>query len=135
MEYPHFFEHDHGYTTALALADFGAQFYKQRFNITPLDVCACRAGEDQFKSSLVLALHAAIVPRSGTKLDERTSKRPTLTPSGTQHAPRCGNLLERRLLMDHSTLALAMKLDTKLITMDKKLLRAFPKRAIALSAG
>jgi predicted nucleic acid-binding protein len=32
-------------------------------------------------------------------------------------------------------IALAMKLDTKLITMDKKLLRAFPKRAIALSAG
>jgi predicted nucleic acid-binding protein len=26
-----------------------------------------------------------------------------------------------------------MKLDTKLVTMDKKLLRAFPKRAIALS--
>ena len=32
-------------------------------------------------------------------------------------------------------IALAMKLDTKLITMDKKLLRAFPKRAIALTAG
>ena len=32
-------------------------------------------------------------------------------------------------------IALAMKLDTKLITMDKKLLRAFPKRAIALSAS
>ena len=32
-------------------------------------------------------------------------------------------------------IALAMKLDTTLITMDKKLLRAFPKRAIALSAG
>ena len=105
MEYPHFFEYDHGYTTALALADFGAQFYKQRFNIAPLDVCTCRAGEDQFKSSLVLALHAAIVPRSGTELDEHTSKRPTLTPFGMQHAPRSGNLLERRLLMYHSTLA------------------------------
>ena len=32
-------------------------------------------------------------------------------------------------------IALAMKLDTKLITMDKKLLRAFPKRAIALSSS
>jgi predicted nucleic acid-binding protein len=31
--------------------------------------------------------------------------------------------------------ALAMKLDTKLVTMDKKLLRAFPKRATALPAG
>ena len=34
---------------------------------------------------------------------------------------------------DCEFIALAMKLDTKLITMDKKLLRAFPKRAIALS--
>ena len=36
---------------------------------------------------------------------------------------------------DCEFIALAMKLDTKLITMDKKLLRAFPKRAIALSAS
>ena len=36
---------------------------------------------------------------------------------------------------DCEFIALTMKLDTKLITMDKKLLRAFPKRAIALSAG
>jgi len=36
---------------------------------------------------------------------------------------------------DCEFIALAMKLDTKLVTMDKKLLRAFPKRAIALSAG
>ena len=74
MEHSHFFEQDHGYTTTLALADFGAQFYKQRFNIAPLDVSACRAGEDQFKSSLVLPLHATIVPLSGTELDERTTQ-------------------------------------------------------------
>ncbi len=36
---------------------------------------------------------------------------------------------------DCEFIALAMKLDTKLVTMDKQLLRAFPKRAIALSAG
>ena len=36
---------------------------------------------------------------------------------------------------DCEFIALAMKLDTKLVTMDKGLLRAFPKRAIALSAG
>jgi predicted nucleic acid-binding protein len=36
---------------------------------------------------------------------------------------------------DCEFIALATKLDTKLVTMDKKLLRAFPKRAIALSAG
>lgn len=36
---------------------------------------------------------------------------------------------------DCEFIALAMKLDTKLMTMDKKLLRAFPSRAVALSAG
>jgi predicted nucleic acid-binding protein len=36
---------------------------------------------------------------------------------------------------DCEFIALAMKLDTQLVTMDKKLLRAFPKRAIALLAG
>ena len=36
---------------------------------------------------------------------------------------------------DCEFIALAMKLDTKLVTMDKKLLRAFPTRAVALSAG
>ncbi|WP_221439551.1 type II toxin-antitoxin system VapC family toxin [Roseateles oligotrophus] len=36
---------------------------------------------------------------------------------------------------DCEFIALAMKLDTKLVTTDKKLLRAFPKRAIALAAG
>ena len=36
---------------------------------------------------------------------------------------------------DCEFIALAMKLDTTLITMDKKLLRAFPKRAIALSSS
>ena len=35
---------------------------------------------------------------------------------------------------DCEFVALAMKLDTKLVTMDKKLLRAFPSRADALSA-
>lgn len=36
---------------------------------------------------------------------------------------------------DCEFIALAMKLDSKLVTMDKKLLRAFPKRAVALSAA
>ena len=36
---------------------------------------------------------------------------------------------------DCEFIALAMRLDTKMVTMDKKLLRAFPKRAIALSAA
>jgi len=36
---------------------------------------------------------------------------------------------------DCEFIALAVKLDTKLVTMDKKLLQAFPNRAVALSAG
>lgn len=36
---------------------------------------------------------------------------------------------------DCEFIALAMKLDTTLVTMDEKLLRAFPKRAMALVAG
>ncbi|MGA7954728.1 MAG: type II toxin-antitoxin system VapC family toxin [Gloeobacterales cyanobacterium] len=36
---------------------------------------------------------------------------------------------------DGEFVALALKLGTKLLTMDKKLLRAFPQRAMALTAG
>ena len=36
---------------------------------------------------------------------------------------------------DCEFVALAMKLDTRLVTMDEKLLRAFPKRAVPLSTG
>ncbi len=36
---------------------------------------------------------------------------------------------------DCEFIALAAKLNTKLVTMDKKLLRAFPKKAVALLAG
>ena len=36
---------------------------------------------------------------------------------------------------DCEFIALAIKLDTKLITLDKKLLKAFPERAVALLAA
>ena len=36
---------------------------------------------------------------------------------------------------DCEFIALAIKLNTRLVTMDKKLLRAFPKRAVALAAN
>ena len=36
---------------------------------------------------------------------------------------------------DCEFIALATMLDTKLVTMDKKLLRAFPRRAVALASG
>lgn len=36
---------------------------------------------------------------------------------------------------DCEFIALALKLGTRLVTMDKKLLQAFPERAVALDAG
>ena len=36
---------------------------------------------------------------------------------------------------DCEFIALAIKLDTQLVTMDKKLLRAFPQRAVSMHAG
>ena len=36
---------------------------------------------------------------------------------------------------DCEFISLALRLETRLVTMDKKLLRAFPKRAVALIAG
>ena len=36
---------------------------------------------------------------------------------------------------DCEFVALAARLETKLVTLDKKLLRAFPKKTIALAAG
>lgn len=71
MKYSHFFKQDHSYTTTFSLTDFGAQFYKQRFDIAPLNISTRGAREDQFKSSLVFPLHAEMVPQLGTILDER----------------------------------------------------------------
>jgi hypothetical protein len=62
VKHSHFFKHDHGYATSFSLTDFGAQFDKQRFDVAPLDVSTRGAGEDQFKSALMLPLHAQIVP-------------------------------------------------------------------------
>ena len=75
MENSHFFKQDYSYATTLALADFGAQFYEQRFDIAPLDVPTRGASEDQFKSALVLPLHTEIVPRSGTGLPTELAQR------------------------------------------------------------
>jgi hypothetical protein len=69
MEHSHFFKQDYSYATTLAFADFGTQLYEQRFDIAPLDVPTGGASEDQFKSALVLPLHAEIVPQSGTGLN------------------------------------------------------------------
>ena len=68
MKHSHFFKQDYGYTTTFSLADLGAQFYEQRFNIAPLDIPTRGAGKDQFESALALPPHAVIVPLSGTVL-------------------------------------------------------------------
>ena len=74
MEHSHFFEYDHSDATAFSLADFGAKFYEQRFDIAPLDIPTGGPREDQFESALVLPLHAAIVPRSGTEVPRVRAK-------------------------------------------------------------
>lgn len=63
---PNLFKQDNSHTAPFSLADFGAQFYEQRFDIAPLDVAACGAGEEQVERGLVLSLHLLMVPLSGT---------------------------------------------------------------------
>lgn len=58
MKNSHFIKQDDGNSAAFALADFSAQFVEKCFNIFPLDVGAGWMGQDQFKSALVLPLHA-----------------------------------------------------------------------------
>ena len=57
MEYPHLAEQDNSNTTALALADFGAQRAKEGFDVLPCYVGAGWVSEDRFKGALVCALH------------------------------------------------------------------------------
>jgi len=68
MKHSNFFKQNYGYPTTFSLADFGTQFYKQRFDIAPLNVPTRGSGEDQFESALVLPLHAEMVPRSSTEV-------------------------------------------------------------------
>lgn len=62
VKYPNFLKQDDSDTTTLSLADLGAQFCEQRFDIAPLDVPARGASEDQFEGALVPSLHARMVP-------------------------------------------------------------------------
>lgn len=66
VKHPDFLEQNNSDTTSLSLTDFGAQLREQRFDVTPLDVCTGRAGEEQVERALVLALYAEMVPPSGT---------------------------------------------------------------------
>ena len=66
-------EQNHRNTTALAFSDFGTKFCEQSFYVSPLNVSAGRARKDQFKSALVLPLHAAMVLRRGTDVSGGSS--------------------------------------------------------------
>lgn len=74
MKHPDFLEQNNSDTTSLSLTDFGAQLHEQRFNVTPLDVCTGRAGEEQVERALVLALYANMVPLSSTGEHAATSR-------------------------------------------------------------
>ena len=66
-------EQNHRNTTALAFSDFGTKLCEQSFYVSPLNVSAGRARKDQFKSALVLPLHAAMVLRRGTDVSGESS--------------------------------------------------------------
>ena len=66
MEDAYFVEQDNSYPAAFTLADRSGQFFEERFDILPLDICACRVSKDQFERALVLSLHMKMVPPSGT---------------------------------------------------------------------
>ena len=57
MEDPYLAEQDHCNTASFALSNFCAQFREERFNVSPLGICARRTSEDQFKCALVSLLH------------------------------------------------------------------------------
>jgi hypothetical protein len=56
-----FAKQDNSHTAALSFGDFRAQLQEQCFYVTPLDVPARGASEDQFEAPLVLPLHTAMV--------------------------------------------------------------------------
>lgn len=58
MENPDIPEQDHRNPAAFALADVGPQRQEQGFDISPRNISARRAGEDQSECALVSPLHA-----------------------------------------------------------------------------
>ena len=105
MEHSHFFEQDHSDTTTFSLADFSAQFYEQRFDITPLNISTRGASEDQFESALVLPLHAEIVPRSSTVLPTRFALRRLTFEETTMHTRKYVLMLSVALLVSSEVVA------------------------------
>ena len=65
MENTHLVEQDNSDAATFTLADLSAQFCEECFDIFPLHICTCRVSKDQFERTLVLSLHAKMVPPSG----------------------------------------------------------------------
>lgn len=70
MENPDIPEQDHRNPAAFALADVGPQRQEQSFDISPRNISARRAGEDQSEGALVSPLHT----RDGTIMRYRPER-------------------------------------------------------------
>lgn len=62
MKYPNLLIQNDRYPAAFALRYLGAELQEQRFDVTPLNIRACRVSENQMQRALVLPLHLIIVP-------------------------------------------------------------------------
>lgn len=65
VENTYLVEQDNSDAATFTLADLSAQFFEECFDILPLDICICRVSKDQFERSLILSLHAGMVPLAG----------------------------------------------------------------------
>ena len=59
MKDTYFAEQDDRYATAFPLADLGSEFFEERFDVLPLDICTGGVSKEEFERALVLPLHAA----------------------------------------------------------------------------
>ena len=69
MEDANFTEKYNRHSASFSLTDFSAQFNKEHFNVSPLNIRTGWTRVDQLECSLVPALHLRMVPLSST--DER----------------------------------------------------------------
>jgi hypothetical protein len=57
MKYTYLAEEDYSHTATFALGDLCAEFSKQGFDVTPLEVGAGRVNEQEVERALMLPLH------------------------------------------------------------------------------
>ena len=58
MKYPHFTEKEHGNATTFSLSDVSTKFAEKSFDVTPLNVSACRMSEKRVEGALGFPLHS-----------------------------------------------------------------------------